>query len=448
LEEIAVKRALNDETGQTITLRRYLGSRLLPLAVLVASAVSLGAPAAMLDMRMRELRGQAQATGRSVAALISREALQRPVLWRYDTLKLVEHVSALEEQTNVRRIEITDLEGHPLGLGVGVDLSRLAKADVLWGSSPIEINSVPVGEVWVGISAAGARRDALRVLIPFSLLGLILAVLLYRIPLRAAVEAEERISALVGELDRSRRALAHRGEDLEREVLARASELTHAYADLKQKEARLRDLSSRAVVLEEDERRAIARELHDSAGQALTAIRIHLQLIGERVKDNPSMGELVKKTLAMTDETVEEIRRAVRMLGPAILDEIGLAQALDRYCDDFAERSEAEVHHSIELGTARLSAAVESACYRITQEALNNVAKHAAATRVDVRIFIEGSFLVIEVEDTGRGFSTSERGDGRGLTGMRERAELLGGSLRVTSTPGVGTKLRAELSTG
>ena len=114
-----MKRAMNDEKGRTITLPHYLGSRLLPLAVLVASAVSLGAPAAMLDLRMRELRGQAQTTGRSVAALISREALQRPVLWRYDTLKLVEHVSAHEQQSNVRRIEITDLDGHPLGFGVG-----------------------------------------------------------------------------------------------------------------------------------------------------------------------------------------------------------------------------------------------------------------------------------------------------------------------------------------
>jgi len=443
---VTLKRAMNDEKGRTLTLPHYLGSRLLPLAVLVAAAVSLGAPAALLDLRMRELRGQAQATGRSVAALISREAQQRPVLWRYDTLKLVEHVSAREEQTNVRRIEITDLAGHPLGFGVGVDISILARADVLWGSSRIEINGEPVGDVWVGVSAAGARRDALRLLVPFSLLGLILALLIYRIPLRAAVEAEDRISTLVTELDRSRRALADRGEDLEREVLARSSELSHAYADLQQKEAHLRDLSGRAVVLEEDERRAIARELHDSAGQALTAIRIHLQLIGERVKDDEGMRELVKKTVAMTDETVEEIRRAVRMLGPAILDEIGLGQALDRYCDDFAERTSAEVHHTIDLGDAKLSAAVESACYRITQEALNNVAKHAHASRVDVRIAVEGDLLVIEIEDTGRGFSLDERGDGRGLTGMRERAELLGGSLRVDSTPGEGTKLRAELA--
>ena len=230
------------------------------------------------------------------------------------------------------------------------------------------------------------------------------------------------------------RALSNRGEDLEREVRARSSELSAAYAELQRKEARLRDLSSRTAALEEDERRAIARELHDSAGQALTAIRIHLQLLGESV-EGPSMRELVAQTVAMTDETLEEIRRAVRMLGPAILDEIGLAQALERYCDDFAERSRTEVTRSIDTGASALSAAVESACYRIAQEALTNVAKHAAARHVSVRASIEAGALVLEVRDDGRGFSPSEPSNGRGLTGMRERTELLGGMFPAAPRP-------------
>src|SRR5262249_42537962 len=162
------------------------------------------------------------------------------------------------------------------------------------------------------------------------------------------------------ELDRSRDALSNRGEDLEREVRQRASELSAAYAELQRKEARLRELSSRTALLEEDERRAIARELHDSAGQALTAIRIHLQLIGESVPEGHAMKQLAAQTVAMTDETLEEIRRAVRMLGPAILDEIGLAQALERYCDDFAERTRAIVRRSIDAGAAPLPSAAES----------------------------------------------------------------------------------------
>jgi signal transduction histidine kinase len=441
-----MKRAMNDEEGHPITLERYLGSRLLPLAALVAVAVSLSAPVAFLYLRLRELRSQAEVTGHSVADLISREAAARPTLWRYDTLKLVEHVAQEQQlELDMERIEIAGSDGRPLGFGAGTDLAQLAAKDVLWGSVPLLVAGERVGDVWVAVSATRARRAGLLLFVPFLLLGLVLAALIHGIPLRAARRAERRIGALVAELDRSRSALSNRGEDLECEVRARSSELSAAYAELQRKEARLRELSSRTVALEEDERRAIARELHDSAGQALTAIRIHLQLIGESVPETHAMRQLVAQTVAMTDETLEEIRRAVRMLGPAILDEIGLAQALERYCDDFAERSRAEVRRSIDTGPAALSAAVESACYRIAQEALTNVAKHAAARHVSLRAHLEKGAIVLEVEDDGRGFSPGDPGDGRGLTGMRERTELLGGSFQVTSTPGKGTRLRASL---
>ena len=434
-----------DPEGPPLALQRYLGSRLLPLAALVAVAVSLSAPLAFLDFRMRELQGQAAVTGRRVADLVASEAALRPALWRYDTPKLVEHV-AHQRSADVERIELTGTDGRPLGVGTGTDLARLASLDVLWGSAPLVVDGERVGDVWVAVSAARARRAGLLLLVPFSLLGLVLAGLIYAIPMRSAGRAERRIGALVRELDRSRRALSSRGDDLEREVAARSSELSAAYAELQRKEAHLRELSSRTAALEEDERRAIARELHDSAGQALTAIRIHLQLLGESLPEASPMRPLVAQTVGMTDETLEEIRRAVRMLGPAILDEIGLARALERYCDDFAERSRALVRFSVDLGDAPLSAAVESACYRIAQESLTNVAKHAAAARVSVRLAREGDLVVLEIEDDGRGFTPSEAGgDGRGLTGMRERTELLGGSLRVVSEAGAGTRVRAEL---
>ncbi len=439
-----MKRAMNDESGLPITLERYVGSRLLPIATLVFVTVSLAAPVAFVDMRMRELRGVAQVTGRAVAELIEREAAQRPNVWRYDTPKLVEHV-ARQKQTDVARIEIVSTDGRPMGFGAGIDPAQLESAPVLWGSVPLLVGGERVGDVWVAISAERARRDGLLLLAPFTLLGLVLAALIYGIPLRAAGRAERRIDALLAELDRSRAALANRGEDLEREVLQRSSELTAAYAELQRKEARLRELSTRAVALEEDERRAIARELHDSAGQALTAIRIHLQILRDSLPEADPMRRLAGQTVTMTDETLEEIRRAVRMLGPAILDEIGLAEALERYCDDFAERARADVTRSIDAGSEPLSAAIESACYRIAQESLTNVAKHAEARHVSVRLHRSGHVLVLEIEDDGRGFSLDARGDGRGLTGMRERTELLGGALRVRSAPGEGTRIRAEL---
>ena len=439
-----MKRAMNDEAGQPITLGRYLGSRLLPLAALVLVAVSLAAPVAFLALRIRELRLAADHTAHAVADLVAQEAEQRPHVWRYDTPKLVEHV-ARQKPADVERIEIADPEGRPMGFGSGTDLAKLRDADVLWESVALQIGGDHVGDVWVAVSTSRARRDGLLLLAPFTLLGFLLAALVYGIPIGAAGRAERRIGALVAELDRSRAALANRGEDLEREVRARSSELTLANAELKRKEARLRELSSRTAALEEDERRAIARELHDSAGQALTAIRIHLQILRDAIEETDPMRKLAGQTVAMTDETLEEIRRAVRMLGPAILDEIGLARALEQYCDDFAERSRVEVTRTIDFSDVPLSAAIESACYRIAQESLTNVAKHADARHVDLRVTVEDEALVIEISDDGRGFLATDRGDGRGLTGMRERTELLGGVFHVTSKPGEGTTLRAEL---
>src|SRR6185503_4383190 len=125
----------------------------------------------------------------------------------------------------------------------------------------------------------------------------------------------------LGQLRESRTALGALAESLEQQVEARSSDLSRALAELKDKEQNLRELSTRAVSMQEAERRAIARELHDSAGQSLTAIRIHMQLIGESVPEGHAMRGLVTQTVAMTDDTLEEIRRAVRMLGPAILDE-------------------------------------------------------------------------------------------------------------------------------
>ena len=439
-----MKRAMNDEAGQPITLARYLGSRLLPLATLVAITVSLAAPVAFFDLRMRELRAHAEVTGRGVAELIEREAEQRPKVWRYDTTKIVQHFAS-EKQGDVARIEITGDDGRSIGIGAGLERAELLASDAIWGSVPLVVGGERVGQVWVAISATRAREEGLLLLVPFTIAGLVLAALTYGIPMRAAGRAERRIGALVSELDRSRAALTNRGEDLEREVAARSSELTAAYAELKRKEARLRELSSRSAALEEDERRAIARELHDSAGQALTAIRIHVQILRDSLGEDHPMHKLAAQTVTMTDDTLEEIRRAVRMLGPAILDHVGLAQALERYCDDFAERSPAEVEHAIDIGEERLTGAIESACYRIAQEALTNVAKHSKASHVSVRLGRGEGSIVLEVEDDGRGYSTTERGDGHGLTSMRERAELLGGSFEIRSAPGKGTRVRAEL---
>jgi len=442
-----------------VSLRSYLAARMLPLAVLLAVLVSLSAPLAYYTLTARTLRTRAHATAVQVADAISREIQDRPVLWRYDSLKLLAHIRAYTEEPSIARIEIAD----PAGARVPLDpepIGNRAPGRLLWESAPIKLNAQVVGHAWAGAVLDEARDGALLLLIPFAALGVGLAALIYFIPGSAMARAERRIAA-------SQAALARFNQTLEQQVAERSLQLRGAYDQLQAKEERLRELSSRAVLLQEAERRIIARELHDSAGQALTAIRINLQIIAQLAQPGASdmsaetglspklaakVAGLAGRTLTIADATLEEIRRAVSLLGPAILDDVGLVAAIQRLCDDFGERSDLRIDCELDLPErSGLSPALESVCYRVTQEALTNVARHAEATRVDVRLGLRAHTIHLEIRDNGRGLDPAApprpRGatGGRGLVGMRERVELLGGTIQIEGSPGAGTRVVVDL---
>jgi len=461
---------------RTVSLRRYLAARMLPLAVLLAVLVSLSAPLAYFTLTTRTLRTRAHATAVQVADAISREIQERPILWRYDSLKLLAHIRAYTEEPSIARIEIADPDGARVRLDAEPIGDPAAGGLLLWESAPIKLNAQVVGHAWAGAVLDEARAGALLLLIPFGALGVGLAALIYFIPGRAMARAERRIAA-------SQAALARFNQTLEQQVAERSLELRGAYDQLQAKEERLRELSSRAVLLQEAERRIIARELHDSAGQALTAIRINLQIIAQLAQSVPSdmstetgtspkpadnladkptnkpadkpankIAGLAGRTLTIADATLEEIRRAVSLLGPAILDDVGLVAAIQRLCDDFGERADLRIDCELDLPErSGLSPALESVCYRVAQEALTNVARHAEATQVDVRLALHAHTIHLEIRDNGRGLDPAApprpRGatGGRGLVGMRERVELLGGTIQIDGRPGAGTRVIVDL---
>ena len=445
---------------RTGSLRRYLAARMLPLAVLLAVLVSLSAPLAYFTLTARTLRTRAHATAVQVADAISREIQDRPILWRYDSLKLLAHIRAYTEEPSIARIEIADPDGARVRLDPEPIGDPAPGGLLLWESAPIKLNAQVVGHAWAGAVLDEARAGALLLLIPFGALGIGLAALIYFIPGRAMARAERRIAA-------SQAALARFNQTLEQQVAERSLELRGAYDQLQAKEERLRELSSRAVLLQEAERRIIARELHDSAGQALTAIRINLQIIAQLAQPvSSNMSEetglsanqaakvagLAGRTLTIADATLEEIRRAVSLLGPAILDDVGLVAAIQRLCDDFGERSDLRIDCELDLPErSGLSPALESVCYRVAQEALTNVARHAEATQVDVRLALRPTTVHLEIRDNGRGLDPAApprpRGatGGRGLVGMRERVELLGGTIQIEGSPGAGTRVVVDL---
>jgi signal transduction histidine kinase len=429
----------------SVALRRYLDARMLPLAVLLAVLVSLSAPLAYFTLTAGTLRTRAEATAAQVAAAIGREIQARPVLWRYDDSNLLAQIRAHTQQPGIARIEVVDRAGVRVPLD-DRPIGDPTQDGLLWESAPIAINEQVVGHVWAGAVLADARAGALLLLLPFGVLGVGLAALIFFIPGRAIARAERRIDALITRLEHSQAALAELNQTLEQQVVDRSSEL-------RAKEQRLRELSSRAVLLQEAERRVIARELHDSAGQALTAIRINLQIIAQ-LAELPDRSErvagLASRTLTIADATLEEIRRAVSMLGPAILDDVGLVAAIQRLCDDFGERSDLRIDSDLApLPAAGLTAALESVCYRVAQEALTNVARHAGATHVRVHLALGPDAVHLEIADNGQGFDPQPKPrvspGGRGLVGMRERVELLGGTLRIDTTPGTGTRITVDL---
>jgi signal transduction histidine kinase len=199
------------------------------------------------------------------------------------------------------------------------------------------------------------------------------------------------------------------------------------------------------------ERRRIALELHDEIGQSLTVIKLHLEAIKTTPADSERHKDHIEQCLDVAGSAIEQVRMLTLELRPSKLDDLGLSAAI-RWLLDQQARSGGllPVFHEENL-PERLPPNVETACYRIAQEALNNVVRHGGAKRVWVYIALHGSVLNLSVRDNGIGFDAQEVRQRRsstgslGLIGMEERAALVGGELRVTSTPGKGTKVHATI---
>ena len=205
-----------------------------------------------------------------------------------------------------------------------------------------------------------------------------------------------------------------------------------------------RDALRRVVAGQELERKRLARELHDETGQALTSILLGLKGI-EDASDSEGARESVRTLRELVVATLQDVRRLAVELRPKALDDFGLVPALERLAETFTEQAEVEVDVQAALGETRLPAEVETALYRIVQEALTNVIKHAQAQVVSVVLTRQEGRVAVVIEDDGRGFDPDEPGEGLGLLGMRERIALVDGRLSVESGEGRGTTIAVEV---
>jgi signal transduction histidine kinase len=202
-----------------------------------------------------------------------------------------------------------------------------------------------------------------------------------------------------------------------------------------------RDSLRRVVAGQEIERRRLARELHDETGQALTSILLGLRAV-EEANDGVDVAELRELVVG----TLQDVRRLAVQLRPKALDDFGLVPALERLVQTFAEASGIRVELESNIGDKRVPTEVETTVYRLVQEALTNVVKHAGANEVSILVVRRDDMLTAVLEDNGSGFDPDAvRSDGLGLDGMRERVALHDGRLTVESAPGAGTTLRVEV---
>jgi two-component system, NarL family, sensor kinase len=214
--------------------------------------------------------------------------------------------------------------------------------------------------------------------------------------------------------------------------------------------AEQQNLSQRLLKVQDEERRRLARDLHDSTGQTLVALKISVSFLQEHCKEDAAAMTFVSDVAGMVDHAIEEIRTMSYLLHPPLLDEVGFACAAEWYIEGFAKRSGVKVSMDIAPTPERMPMSIEIALFRVLQESLTNVHRHSGASEVSVRFQRLPDQIILEIKDRGRGIP-AERLDllrqnsaetGVGLAGMRERLHELDGKLEIESD-GRGTSMRA-----
>lgn len=209
---------------------------------------------------------------------------------------------------------------------------------------------------------------------------------------------------------------------------------------------RLRAIIHKYVQFQVNQRRNFARELHDGINQLMVSVKFRIELARDRLTSDPlSAGENLDKAGDVLNQAIQEVRQISHDLRPSLLDDLGLKAALVSMLDDFAERTGIRNNIRLNLPEHRLPDDIEITLYRIVQEAITNVERHANASEVVVRIWSQDDQIRVEVKDNGIGFAMERQpqNEGIGLSNMRERAEMLGGYFEIRSRPTLGTRLRA-----
>lgn len=331
----------------------------------------------------------------------------------------------------------------------------LETEDGLVWDTAVPIFDGRAGTVRIGLSDARLRRavetvtaQILLVVALVSALGVLVAMILTFVltrPLRELVNATQAVTS--GDFTpRLERWADDEIGDLADAFNAMTEELARTDEIRREREQLRRQLLEKVIATQEDERRRIARELHDSTSQNLTSLMVGLRNL-ETMCADPRIEARAAELRAVASQTLDEVHEISSRLRPRILDDLGLAAALERLTREWQARYKTPVDLLIHGGEERLPEEIETAIYRIVQESLTNVARHAKAHSVSALVERRGDHVIAIVEDDGQGFDPSQSpGEHHlGLAGMRERAELLGGRLTIESEPGKGASVHVQI---
>lgn len=214
---------------------------------------------------------------------------------------------------------------------------------------------------------------------------------------------------------------------------------------------KLRKLTHQIIAAQEEERKEISRELHDSVVQTLVGINVELAALGVGIAaEGTALKAKIAHTQRLVESSVDAVHRFARELRPAVLDDLGLISALHAFSKNLAARKNLKIQLTASRGVESLSGAKRTVLFRVAQEALNNVVRHAHATEVSIVLTENAGLVRMEVNDNGRSFGVAKTllaktNKRLGLVGMRERVEMVGGTLTLDSSPGQGTTVRAEI---
>jgi signal transduction histidine kinase len=256
-------------------------------------------------------------------------------------------------------------------------------------------------------------------------------------------QAQKEARRQAGEAEKAKEELRAINEELESRVQQRTAELERRSAEVHQ-------LSSRLLQAQDEERRRISRELHDSTGQLLAALNMNLtRLKGEFTRSNPEANRLIDDTASVVDEMSRQLRTMSYLLHPPLLDEAGLASAVTWYVEGFATRSTIDVRLELPEDLGRLPQDMEITIFRLIQESLTNIHRHSNSKTAVIRVVRGDQEVQVEIADEGKGFTSSRAGGnnprpGVGILGMKERVRRFGGTIDISSSES-GARVRAKL---